>query len=144
MTGTVVRHALALIGAAFVMAALGTVAAFIAAGMWETEGAAVAAATQEAGLVLISAFVVFNLTAGLAVLMVLRRIGRRGYLAHALGGAVAGVVFALVTAQIFSAETGLEVVAVLAVAGALMLVLTRAFLRRDAAERSSGEGSEAP
>jgi len=120
------RLAIALLGAAVLMSALLTAIAFLVYGSWEYETYAVMANTRFAALVAISAFTVFNLTAGLTTVLVLLRIGRRGALTFALSGVAAGLIFGLATALAFQRPVDPVVLSVLAVIGALMLLLIRA------------------
>lgn len=130
MTGvSLIRLALALVGAALLMAALATAIAFVIYGSWETQEAAVMANTRLAGMVAISAFLAFNLTFGLAAVLLLLRLGRTGLAAFALAGAVAGLIFGVVSALAFGTPVDLVVLLVLAVIGALMLPLIRALAR---------------
>ena len=130
MTGShILRLFGALLAAAILMSVLATVIAFLIYGSWETEARAVFANTRFAGIVAISAFTVFNLTCGLATVLLLRWKGWTGALAFAAGGAAAGLVFGLVSALAFGNPVDPVVLLVLAAIGAAMLPLVRVLAR---------------
>lgn len=121
----VARLAAGLLLAPLILAALTTALAFGVAGSALPDALSVRAATWNAGLAAFSALPAFSLSFGLAVMLLLWTLRKRGALAFSLAGALAGALFAAFTAAAFAAPLPPAAPVVLAVLGAANLLLAR-------------------
>lgn len=120
-----------LIGAALLMAALLTAFAYLGATLKFASRAAALAETRRTAAMLFVALPGYALTFGLAAVLVLDRwLGRRGALAYALAGAVAGVVGVGVQAVLLPvpAGSGIGIFLAAAAVSAAVLLTARLFL----------------
>ena len=118
------RLAAALVLAPLVVAAALTALTFLAAGSSEPTREAAMAVTRGAATVFFVALPAFSLTAGLAGVLTLWALGRRGAGAWALAGSAAGASVAAVQQMVAGDVRAIEAAIAIAL-GALILLLTR-------------------
>lgn len=119
------RLAAGLILSPAVIAALATAVAYAVAGSALPDAASVHAFAQQAAAAALLAFLAFMATFGLGTIALLWAGRRRGALAFAAGGGIAGILFAGLTALLFSAPLNLAQPLILGGMGALSLLVVR-------------------
>lgn len=119
------RLAAGVVLAPLIMAAVATGGAFLVAGSTFPDRETVIAATINAAATMLAGLPVMGLTTGLLAVLALWAARLRGWFAFLLAGLVAGAVFAAVTAALGGGAFNARVAGVLAVIGALQLVLVR-------------------